>query len=470
MQTLAAPVTTAEVVKAHHALTAYVFGNFHRKLTYEEARDVAAEALAEADRAVTGGCEIRDLHQWLRTAAWRNALDAIRRNVGEGHTPRERPVEFTLEEHADRFTHQPDDDFVDAVAGAADAASLRTAWAKLAPDEQRALHLRYFDELPVSAVLDVLGCSRHHYENLTKRALRKLRDALVKGEQDAHCRSARALVIRGKATALAHELATERDAHLDGCLSCRAFVRRSEGLIAAMPLPALGLADRLLTRWHSVVSSAPDSVHAGETLAGATALAGAGAGAAATGGAAAAGGAGVLGAAGVTKTLAVVCSAGAVTAGVCLPTLKPDAERRDPSAQAERDAPLSKRSNSPSTRVVRAAVAAPAPGAATAAPVRRTAAAPARPSSGRRTSQRARSTSPFLPESGDPPQFDTPPRDTTSGADTASTRPPSTTYRAADPPADPAPASSQPATSSDPAPVERAATPSTSQFSQEFTP
>ena len=95
MPASAAPVTTAQVLKVHDALARYVYGNFKRGLTFEEARDVAAEALAEADRAVAAGTEIRDLKQWLRTAAWRNALDAIRplhrvaclaRQPGSGHS------------------------------------------------------------------------------------------------------------------------------------------------------------------------------------------------------------------------------------------------------------------------------------------------------------------------------------------------------------------------------------------------
>jgi RNA polymerase sigma factor (sigma-70 family) len=468
MATLAAPVTTAEVVKAHRDLTAYVFGNFHRKLTYEDARDAAAEALSEADRAVTGGCEIRDLHQWLRTAAWRNALDAIRRNVGEGQTPRERPVEFTVDDHADRFVHWPDEDFLDAVGEEADARTLRRAWTKLSRDEQRALHLRYFDELPVGAVLEILGCSRHHYENLTKRALRKLREALVSGEQDTACRAARALVVRGEDTALAPALATERDVHLESCLSCRAFTRRSQGLMAALPLPALGLADRLLARWHGLGASPAEAAQAGEALAGATALAGAGAGA----GAAAAGGVGALGGAGIAKTLAVVCSAGAVTAGVCLPALEPGRASREAPAHAQREGTTSRTSPAPA-RVAPAPASTAAAAGTSAARRRGTQDADAVARRRRPSSQRdATPVSPFLPESGAPPTFDR--ARSRSGDDPGATRATATTFRAADPPADDASADAGPSVapsgSSDPAPVDRRPAATSSPFSQEFTP
>ena len=184
------------------------------------------------------------------------------------------------------------------------------------------------------------------------------------------------------------------------------------------------------------------------------------------------GGAGDLGAAGVTKTLAVVCSAGAVTAGVCLPALKPDASHRDPRPRAEREARPAKRSTAPSPRAVRAAVATPSPASAKTTPGGGAAAAPARATPRRHASQPEGSASPFLPESGDPPEFDAPRRDRAT-VEERSTAGSTTTYRASDPPADSRAAvrpSSEPAGSSGPAPVDRAPTPSSSQFSQEFTP
>jgi len=42
----------------------------------------------------------------------------------------------------------------------------------------------------------VLGCSRHHYENLTKRGLRKLRHALVQAVDGDACRACRALTLQ----------------------------------------------------------------------------------------------------------------------------------------------------------------------------------------------------------------------------------------------------------------------------------
>jgi len=79
-----APVTTADVQQVHQRLARYIHGHFRRRLGIEDARDVAAEALAEADRVVAGGERIRDLDRWLKRAAWRNALDLIRKHEGEG--------------------------------------------------------------------------------------------------------------------------------------------------------------------------------------------------------------------------------------------------------------------------------------------------------------------------------------------------------------------------------------------------
>src|SRR3954470_10034391 len=93
--------TTQEVLAVHERLARYVHGHFRRKLTMEEARDVAAEALAEADRAVELGQRILDLERWLRRAAWRNALDAVRRMEGEGKQTRQRPVD--LADHVERL-------------------------------------------------------------------------------------------------------------------------------------------------------------------------------------------------------------------------------------------------------------------------------------------------------------------------------------------------------------------------------
>ena len=229
------PATTAQLATVHDRLSRYVHGHFRRKLTLEDAHDAAAEALAEADRAMQAGHKIDNLDRWLRRAAWRNALDTVRRTYGEGATPREPATD--IDAHA---AHLAADDATDravvADAGAAgDAAALDRAAERLTADEQQVIRLRYFDEVPVADVLDRLGCSRHHYENLTKRALRKLRDGLIASCTGDSCRRCQTLLLAGERGPLTPALAVERDAHVHACLGCRAFSRRQRGLIAAMP-------------------------------------------------------------------------------------------------------------------------------------------------------------------------------------------------------------------------------------------
>ena len=321
MAATAAPAqTTADVLALHERIARYIHGHFRRKLSFEEARDAAAEALAEADRAASAGHDIADLDRWLRRAAWRNALDAIRKVEGEGERTRQRPAD--LADHAD-FLGTEDLNQAALVLAAgrdSDADALRRAFAALRPQEQRALQLRFFDGLEVDEVLSVLGCSRHQYENLHKRGLRKLREALIAETGATACGETRALILE---STLAPQLAARRDAHLAGCLTCRAYARRRSGLIAALPLPIASGSDRIWSRLQNLLGHSPE--HAAEGVA-----------VAATGG----GGATLLGVTGAAKTLAVVCTAGAVTAGVCVNTIAPpDKPPRPPAVKAERPAP-----------------------------------------------------------------------------------------------------------------------------------
>jgi len=327
---MAVPATTQQVLAVHERLARYVHGHFRRKLTIDDAYDIAAEALAEADRATQDGQHILDLEAWLRRAAWRNALDAVRRTEGEGKQPRERPVD--LADHVERLA-DPDpghQDLLNTSAHATDARALQKAWAALRPEEQRALHLRYFDELDVPDILGVLGCSRHHYDNLVKRGLSKLRKALVADTGDHACRQARTLVLQANFGLLDTAAAAQRDAHLDFCLACRAFARRKQGLIAALPLPAVGLIDRLAARLHGHPLTATELPQHGDTVVGGVALASAGA--TVSGGAAATASGLIAGSA--AKALAVACTAGAVTAGVCT-SPGPSATRQGPEQTAD---------------------------------------------------------------------------------------------------------------------------------------
>jgi RNA polymerase sigma factor (sigma-70 family) len=226
MAATAAPVTTAEVAALHDRLTRFVYANFHRKLTFEEARDAAAEALGAADRAVAAGKEITDFNAWLCTAAWRDAISMVRRLEGEGRRKRLRPVDVSEQGEWLLDERDVEGEILSAHGRRAEREALTAMWARLKPDEQRALYLRYFDELPVDEVLQLLGCSRHHYENLTKRGIRKLREALVAGTADEACRDCRGTIVDSKLVELDPAQVVRRDAHLSSCLTCRAFQRR----------------------------------------------------------------------------------------------------------------------------------------------------------------------------------------------------------------------------------------------------
>lgn len=416
------PRSTAEVSAAQDALVRYLHPHFRRKLTLEELRDVAAEALGEADRARDRGEQIAHFDRWLKRAAWHNALDAIRRTEGEGQQPRPRLRPLDTDAHGVLVTDAEREEFERDDARDVDARAVARAFERLKPDEQRALRLRYFDELPVEQVMSLLGCSRHRYENLCKRGLHKLRNALVADVDNDTCRAARSLVVLSELAALDRDGVATRDAHLESCVACRAFAARRQGLIAMLPLPTAGVVERLMSRVQQLL---PVTHQHGEAITGSLALSGAG----------------------TAKTLAVVCSAGAVTAGVCATTVpgpKPDSAI---SAKAERrvaQAPAS-------------AAASPAPDLsvgvsqrppATVQPPAGSAPQPDRSRDEQDDREAARDASPFLPESA-----------AASGGVDAPAEGPTALPATADPAPGPAP-------SSDPNP----ATKTTSSFSQEFTP
>ena len=454
MAVAAAPSTTAEVAALHDRLTRFVFANFHRKLTFEDARDAASEALTAADRALASGRPIADLNAWLCTAAWRDAISMVRRIEGEGRRKRLRPID--VDEQAERLRDERDlEGEVLATAGRrGDHAALERAWGELKPDERRALYLRYFDELPVDDVLQILGCSRHHYENLTKRGLRRLREALVEDVADDACRACREAVLESRVGELAAAEVARRDAHLGSCLPCRAFERRQRGLIALLPLPAAGVVDGVLARLHGVLGNG--AAQHGEAAAESAAVAAAGsAGAGAAGVTGAAGG--LLAVGGAAKTLAVVCSAGAIAAGVCATVTAPEepgspqrpAEVADKSlpdhlGSARRPVPVTARAAAPTASAPPTETAArrTRPGSAGAARYRGEAAARA-------------ASSPFLPESATAPQ-----------ARRAPAAPDTTVFRGSD-------ASSPPGSTGTLAGSQRGASSHASSktaFSEEFTP
>jgi len=237
----AMPVTTAEVAVEHHELARYLHARLGHRVTFEEARDAAAEALIEAHRVTDGGAVIADRRRWLRRTAWRKAIDIARRQEGQGAQRRLRPVSLAVVGDESRWADSQEavgDELADQAGRHADARALWAAWAQLSDDEQRAMALRYFDARPVDEVLDALGCTRSHYDNLVKRALRTLRRELVALSAEPGCRACRLLILQSTSQ-LSGVLAAQRDAHLAGCLACRAYAHHHNGMLSALPVALL---------------------------------------------------------------------------------------------------------------------------------------------------------------------------------------------------------------------------------------
>lgn len=399
MSATTAPGTTAEVERVTEQITRYLRRHFKLKLNDEDLRDAVAEAIANADAAIARGEQIREYTRWLKRAAWRNALDRIRKNEGEAKEPRPRPLGLddapALAEECSSY------ELLDDSTRITDAAALERAFRKLTRDEQRAIRLRYFDELPVEQVLDKLGVSRNRYETLTKKGIRKLRDALATDSDHDSCKSTRSLVLLADVRPLDPHAAATRDAHLDNCLTCKAFVARRRGIFAALPLPAVTFLERITTRLHQLLGAAPQSTEA----------------------AAGTGAAGIL-SAGAAKTIAVVCTAGAVTAGACIQTLPVS----DPSKpKKERAAARAKKRTPPRKPTALAAAARPPAVTTIAPPPPKPDPAPPKPKKQPRPKPKtdpgpSADASPFLPESAAPVQS-APTHPTATAAATSSAAP-----------------------------------------------
>ena len=214
--------TTAEVTAGHDRLARFVHGQFRRRLSLEDARDVAAQTIAEVLVDETRG-RIRHLDALLHRAAHRNALDLIRRRDGEASTG-PRPVNVPLDERTDSASPERQAERLAEVQARVRAhEALGQAMAALPVDESLALQLRHIDGLDVHTCAFVLGLSYTQFERLHTRAMNRLRDTLAEATREPTCRMARRLVDRGT---LDDASAVRRDTHLESCLPCRAYVQR----------------------------------------------------------------------------------------------------------------------------------------------------------------------------------------------------------------------------------------------------
>jgi RNA polymerase sigma factor (sigma-70 family) len=324
----------AELARALHA-------QFRRRLTADDTRDAVADAIATAhmSRDELEGLDSDRLEAWVRTRAYRNAIDQIR--AIDGYGAEKRKASVSVEDYAETLSEDDvwqglDDELADQFTDTSAAESLALAVERLTPDERRLLRLRHYDGLDVKTIAALLDIHPKKYERLHTRAIGKLRTIFIETTASEHCEPVRVLIARSRREALGPVLSAEIAAHVEACEQCRAYEKRSLKLIAALPLPAPALADRIWSRLHEL---APSAGSHGETIAASatgTAAAGAGAGGAATS-------TGIL--AGMGAKAVAICGGAALTTAcvgaVALPVIKhSDHERpsRPAKQQVERQA------------------------------------------------------------------------------------------------------------------------------------
>ena len=335
--TIGAQDGLAQIAAREGELARSLHAQFRRRLTAEDTRDAVADAIAVALSSHTelDGLASEQLEAWVRTRAYRNAIDQIR--ALDGYAAEKRKAAVSVEDYAETLTGDDvwqgvDDELAERFADGAAAQSLALALERLTPDERRLLRLRHFDGLDVKTIAALLDIHPKKYERLHTRAIGKLRTIFIETTASEHCDPVRALIARSRRAALAPALSAEIAAHVEACEQCRGYEKRSLKLIAALPLPAPALADRV---WARIQEFAPNvGSHSESLAAGATGAVGAGAGGTAAGG-------GIL--AGLGAKAAVVCGGAAVTAtcvgALAVPIVTRDApERKPPAREAQRQA------------------------------------------------------------------------------------------------------------------------------------
>jgi RNA polymerase sigma factor (sigma-70 family) len=282
-----------QLAARHSAYARYVHQRFFRKLTSQDAEDVAQDAfLAAYESFVVPELDAVQLDLWLKRACHNKALDVLKAREGQGAERRLTPVDIAeLVDHLPDWTAEPDRHADDPSAD--DVAVFRAAFNRLPATEQKILGARHLDNLPVEACARLLGVPRAKYERLHTAAVRRLVNLVVGIRPHDSCLEARTLIDLDHDGLLDHETAARRDAHLEGCLHCRGYQKRSKGIIALLPLPAITLGDRLASKLHALAERFAPFASSADS--------------------AATGGAGALGAVGLK--VAAVLATGAVAVG-----------------------------------------------------------------------------------------------------------------------------------------------------------
>ena len=330
-----AAFTALEQIAAREAqLARWLHAQFRRRLTADDTRDAVADAIATAhtSRAELEALDVDRLEAWVRTRAYRNAIDQIRTVDGYGQERRKASVnvddyaETLGDSSAGDVLSELDDELSERLRDGGAARSVALALERLTPDERRLLRLRHYDGLDVKTIAALLDIHPKKYERLHTRAISKLRTIFIETTASEHCEPVRALIAQSRHQALVPALSAEVAAHVESCAQCHAYEKRSMRLIAMLPLPGPAMADRF---WSRLSDYLPSFGQHSEAIAGTGAAAAGGGGAASTG---------LL--AGISAKTVALCGGAAATAtcvgALTLPIAKPDPkpERPDRAAKA----------------------------------------------------------------------------------------------------------------------------------------
>jgi DNA-directed RNA polymerase specialized sigma24 family protein len=306
--------------RAHFERIAY--GRLKAAITWEDAEDIVSDALLRADRTAENDPPAPGNEEaWFGRIVIRTGIDFVRARDGRsrdgssrrptvvsltalsdvGHEPSDHGFDFGT-----RISSLPDESMGDASERRHSAEVVDRALAQLDPGEVELIKLRHLvgPDCSRARIAEMAGLTVAEFRWRYTKAWSRFIRAVESDAPTPRCEYVRQMIGDVDAGVVTASAAQEIDAHILDCPSCRVFARESYRTLELIPfIPTAGLAERWCARvgWWWERS-------------GGEAVAGAGAGAAGVGLAGLFGGSGLAGA---LKVAAVVCSATAVTAGIC---------------------------------------------------------------------------------------------------------------------------------------------------------
>jgi RNA polymerase sigma factor (sigma-70 family) len=233
----------------------HIHGHFFRTLSSAACADAVQDAFIAASQSEDfSGLDDDQCGAWIRTRAYRNAIDQVR--LLKGRPDRgapERAGMVSLDEFALETLPGAPDGVGDDDPREDDAAAVLEAFHRLPDAEQRVIGLRHLDNLDRSACARLLGLSETQYKRKHTDAVRRLINLVIQTRPHDTCLQARTLIDLSVNDTLDRDSLARRDAHLAGCPHCRQYQRRSRGLLIFVPLPALAFSDRFAARLHGLL-------------------------------------------------------------------------------------------------------------------------------------------------------------------------------------------------------------------------